>query len=212
MKEGREPVRGRTPVIGLVGGIGAGKSTAAAAFAARGGRVIDADSLGHQALDDPEIRARIVARWGERTTLIRPDGRFDRRALAHIVFPEPAELRALEAIVFPFITQRIEEELARLESEGAAFIVLDAAVMLEAGWNRVCDHVVYVDAPRAIRVARLAARSGWSEADVAAREASQMPAEEKQRRADAVLMNDAGPEQLQTQVDRLLQLWQIGSG
>ena len=156
------------PVIGLVGGIGAGKSTVAAAFAARGGLVISGDALGHAALEVPEIRAQVLARWGERTALVRTDGRLDRRAIARIVFTEPEELRALEALVFPFITQRIEEELAQARSRcrqrsalrGAGPGRSDAGSF---GWSGVCDHLVYVDALRgAPCCARLAVRSDWS--------------------------------------------------
>jgi dephospho-CoA kinase len=79
--------------------------------------------------------------------------------------------------------------------------------MLEAGWGHVCDRLVYVDAPREVRLARLAARSGWTAAEVAAREAAQLPAAEKAARADAVLVNDGPPERLRTQVDALLGGW-----
>ena len=79
----------------------------------------------------------------------------------------------------------------------APFVVLDAAVLLEAGWNKEVDRIVYVDAPREVRIARLAARSGWTEADLAAREAAQWPEEVKKSRADAVIVNDAGLSELQ---------------
>jgi len=204
----------RVPVIGLVGSIGAGKSAVAEAFAARGGWVIDGDRLGHEALEQPDIRSRILQRWGTQGTqasLLRPDGRLDRRALAKIVFTNSAELRALESMVFPQITSRIQDEIAAAQADpDVPFVILDAAVMLEAGWNGVCDHLLYVDAPRSLRLTRLATRSGWTEADLTAREASQMSAEEKRARADRVLMNDASREELQIRVDRLLQDWKIG--
>jgi dephospho-CoA kinase len=204
---------GPKPVIGLVGGIGAGKSTAAAAFAARGGAVVDADALGHEALEQSEIRRRVLDRWGHRGNLVKPDGRLDRRAIARIVFADPAERAALEGIVFPYIGRRTTEEVAKAQADPAAkFVVVDAAVMLEAGWDGVCDRLVYVDAPPEARLARLAARSGWSASDLAAREAAQLPAAEKRKRAAAVIVNDAGLDKVQEQVDRLLELWAVGSG
>lgn len=204
---------GPKPVIGLVGGIGAGKSTAAAAFAARGGAVVDADALGHEALEQPEIRGRVLDRWGHRGNLVKPDGRLDRRAIARIVFADPAERAALEAMVFPYIGRRATEEVAKAQADPAAkFVVVDAAVMLEAGWDGVCDRLVYVDAPPEARLARLAARSGWSASDLAAREAAQWPAAEKRKRAAAVIVNDAGLDNVQEQVDRLLEMWAVGSG
>jgi dephospho-CoA kinase len=197
-------------VIGLVGAIGAGKSTVAAAFARRGGFVVDADKLGHDALEQPEIRRMVLDRWGARGITRSTDGRLDRRAIAGIVFENPAERAALESMVFPYIGRRAEEDIQRAQADPAAkFIVVDAAVMLEAGWTDICDRIVYVDAPRAIRVARLMARSGWAEADLATRESAQWPAEEKMKRADTVINNEGSRDELQEKVDRLLQEWGI---
>ena len=116
-----------------------------------------------------------------------------------------------EAIAAPGALDRtIAAPFGEVDGESfARFVVLDAAVMLEAGWNNVCDRVVYVDAPREIRVARLAARSGWSAADLAARETAQWPAERKKELADAVILNDAGVRELQEKVDQLLGSWGI---
>lgn len=117
---------------------------------------------------------------------------------------------ALEAIVFPWIGERALQEIRRAQADPAVkFIVVDAAVMLEAGWEQTCDRLVYVDAPRELRLARLAARSGWTELDLAAREAAQWPAEEKMKRAAAVIVNNGTKEQLQEKVERLLKSWGI---
>jgi dephospho-CoA kinase len=196
----------RKPVIGVVGGIGAGKSAVAAAMARRGGAVIDADRLGHAALEQPEVKRQLAARWGER--VFKPDGSANRRAIAGIVFNNPEELRALEAMVFPYIGRRAREEIVKAQADSAVrFVVLDAAVMLEAGWADACDRIVYVEAPREVRLARLAARSGWSAADVAARESAQMPLEAKKAQSAAIIVNDGSPERLREQVDALLRAW-----
>jgi dephospho-CoA kinase len=89
------------------------------------------------------------------------------------------------------------------------FVVLDAAVLFEAGWNTNVDRIVYVDAPREVRLERLRTRSGWCEDDLTAREAAQLPGAEKKTRADAIVVNAAGPTELQEQVDRLLVRWQL---
>jgi dephospho-CoA kinase len=197
------------PVIGLVGAIGAGKSTAAAAFALRGGHVIDADALGHDALEQPEIRRMVLDRWGAKGIVRSTDGRIDRKAVAGIVFANPAERAALEGMVYPYIGRRAAEGIAAAQaSPEAKFIVVDAAVMLEAGWT-ICDRLVYVDASRPVRLARLAARSGWTSADLDAREAAQWPAEEKKKRCDAVIVNEGTREELQSQVDSVLKDWKI---
>jgi dephospho-CoA kinase len=199
---------GSKPVIGLVGAIGAGKSTAARCFAARGGYVIDADALGHEALRQPEVVAALVQMWGEGVR--KPDGTLDRREIGRIVFADPAQRNALEATVFPYIGERTQKEIfAAQTNPGASFVLLDAAVLLEAGWGEMVDRLVFVDAPRKLRIARLAARSGWTEAELTAREAAQWPAEEKKMRAGAVIINDTDAARLQEQVDRLLAAWRL---
>lgn len=195
-------------VVGLVGGIGAGKSTAAKCFAKRAGFVIDADALGHEALRQPEIIRQVVERWGEGVR--KPDGSLDRRAIGRIVFADPHERNALEAMVFPFIGARSLEEIMRGQANPEArFVVLDAAILFEAGWDKNVDRIVYVDAPRELRLARVAERSNWTESDLAAREGNQWPGDVKKSRADAILVNNAGPDELQEQVDRLLEAWLV---
>jgi dephospho-CoA kinase len=197
----------RKPVIGLVGGIGSGKSRVAAAFAARGGRLIAADPLGHEALRQPAIRARVAECW---PTVIDPDGEVNRRRLGRIVFADPAELRALEALVFPWIEERVREAMTRAAADPAvAFTVLDAAVMLEAGWNNICDRIVYVHTPRPLRLARLREQRGWTADEVAARERAQLSLTEKAARADAAIDNAGPPEDLARQIDALLRRWRL---
>ena len=194
------------PIIGLVGGIGSGKSEVARALTERGGCVIIADHLGHEALELPDIRSRIVERWGER--VLADGGEIDRRLLAGFVFASPVERTILETLVFPHIERRIREEIAKAEADPKCrFVVLDAAIMLEAGWNKVCDRIVYVHAPRPVRLARLAASRGWSAPEVAARESAQYPLTVKATRADAAVDNSGPVEETRRQVDALLRSW-----
>jgi dephospho-CoA kinase len=193
------------PVIGLVGAIGAGKSVAAAAFAGLGGVVIDADRLGHAVLELAEVKSALVERWGER--VLRPNGSVDRRAVAEIVFADPAERKALEVVVFPPITALAREQVAAAQADPSIrFVVLDAPTLLEAGWESLVDRLVYVDAPRPVRLARVRSR-GWTAADLAAREAAQLPAAEKLARCDAVVVNDGSVDELQARIDHLLGGW-----
>jgi dephospho-CoA kinase len=195
------------PVIGLIGGMGSGKSMVATLFAARGAKVISGDQLGHEALAQPDIRKKVIERWGPH--LLDEKGEVDRRRLGAIVFADPRERAALEVLVFPWIERRFREEIAATESDpDIALVVLDAAIMLEAGWNRVCDRLVYVDAPREVRLRRLAEQRGWSAEEVAARENVQMPLAEKRQRADFVIDSSGPPEQVAAQVDRLQRLWE----
>jgi dephospho-CoA kinase len=162
-------------VVGLIGRIGAGKSTVARMFAARGASVIDADALAHEVLDDEAARAEVVRRFG--TDALDPDGRVSRRALAAKVFDVAggtAALRDLEAIVHPRVRSRIEVELARLRRVHVAadpphVVVLDVPLLVQAGWDAACDRLVLVTCDEEVRQARLAER-GWDPAQQAARE------------------------------------------
>src|SRR5205085_8506223 len=134
------------------------------------------------ALRQPEVVAQVVARWGR--GVLDDAGQIDRGKVGAMVFADPAEREALEAMVHPWITRRLCEELAAARADPAVpFVVLDAAIMLEAGWESACDLLVYVHAPRAVRLRRVAEQRGWSPAAVAAREAAQLPLAEKARRA-----------------------------
>jgi dephospho-CoA kinase len=200
------PAKNGKLVVGLLGGIGSGKSQVAAALARHGARVIAGDQLGQAALRDPDIRARVVSRWGQ--GIVDAGGEIDRRRLAAIVFADPAQRKELEAITHPWIRRGIRAEVEEARHDPCAtLIVLDAAVMLEAGWNDVCDHLVYVDAPREVRLERVARQRGWSEKELEAREQAQLPLTEKAVRADHVVDNSDSLEHLIRQVNDLLHLW-----
>jgi dephospho-CoA kinase len=197
--------RGPLPVIGLVGGIGAGKSLVAAELAGRGAVVLDADTIGHALLDQTPAREQVVQRFGPEV-LIQDESappRIDRRALGALVFGHPSELRDLERILHPRMRRTFEKAIARAARKGQApAVVLDAAILFEAGWDDLCDRVVFVDAPAEQRLARLVAQRGWTAEQLAARERAQLPPDQKRGRADVVLVNDAGPESLRAAIDR----------
>jgi len=201
--------RGDVPVVGLTGGVGGGKSAATAMLGERGAIVIDADAVGHEALRRPEVFERLVDRFGPGVLAeVGPGGEaavatIDRRALGKIVFADTSARRDLEAIVHPVMIADFERSIAEAQRDGAApAVVLDAAILLESGWDQECDVVVFVDAPREERRARVERTRGWSRADFEAREAAQMPCDAKRRRADYVLPNVAGMAELAVEVDR----------
>ncbi len=187
------------PVIGLVGGIGSGKSTATEAFAGLGCAVIDADKVGHEVIESPEVLDALRARWGEE--VFAPDGRVSRESLGRIVFAHPGELETLNGIMHPRIREclerRIAEARARAQARG---VVLDAAVLFEAGWDDLCTHVVYVHAPASLRYARVERSRGWDEQTWRARENCQIPLDRKREQCYAVLDNSSGVSHLSTQV------------
>lgn len=202
----RPPRRGSaaTPVVGLTGEIGGGKSAVAALLAERGAVVIDADVAGHEALRRPEVRERLVQRFGSTILAADDDSRIDRRTLGKIVFADPAALRDLEGVVHPVMVDRFRREIDEAKARpGVPLVLIDAAILLEAGWDALCDLVVFVDAPRSARLERVASR-GWSDADLQAREAAQWSRDLKSRHADYTLSNAGDLEDLAAAVDRFV--------
>jgi dephospho-CoA kinase len=191
-------------VIGVLGGVASGKSLVAHQLARLGAGVLDADGAGHEVLRLPSVESAARDRWGEE--IFGADGRIDRARLARLVFgpsQEAAEERAyLEHLTHPEIGRRLAEQARRLAESGAAVVVLDAPLLLEAGWDSFCDTLVFVDAPRPLRAARASAR-GWSEEEFAARESVQLPLERKRERADVVIDGSGSPESARLQVERL---------
>src|SRR5918998_6582426 len=137
-------------VVGLTGGIGAGKSTFAALLAERGAQVIDADGIGRDALapGQPSWHS-VVSTFGDEI-LVPGEMKIDRKALARIVFEDPGKLAALNAIVHPVILQRIADDLERL-SQTDAVVVVDAALVTELGLHESLDVLVVVTTARAER-------------------------------------------------------------
>lgn len=181
----------RADVIGFVGGIGSGKSALAKWVGNKlGGIVIDADEAGHRALDRPEVQERIREEFGP--DVFDEGGRVIRSRMAAQVFgegePERAARRLLEQIVHPVIGRDLEHQI-REAGRTSGLILLDAAVMLEAGWQGVCDAVVYVDVPPEMRQQRVQATRGWSANELKQRETSQWPLDEKRRAADVIVDN-----------------------
>ncbi|MCS7166134.1 MAG: dephospho-CoA kinase [Gemmatales bacterium] len=205
-----ERARKKKLVIGLVGGIGSGKSFVAHLLGRMGGYVIEADKLGHAALCQPQLREQIVHHFGKQ--VLNDRGEIDRRCLAAIVFSQPQKRSILEAIVHPYIGQRIQEELAHAQADPKSrFIVLDAALLLEAGWDHVCDKILFIEAPPELRQQRTQQSRGWSYAEWQAREAAQWPIERKRASADAVLPNTADEQSLRIHLQDLLTNWLGGS-
>lgn len=198
---------GPIPVIGLVGGIGSGKSAVAAMLEPLGAFVIDADKVGHALLDQRPVRERVVARFGTSVLAAPPTGdeeeSINRAALGAIVFADPSARKGLEGIVHPRMRHTFEKAISRVVRRGvAAAVVLDAAILYEAGWDDLCDLVLYVDAPREVRLERLRAHRGWDEGTLAARENAQLALVEKRGRADAEVSNAGGLEALGPAVAR----------
>lgn len=201
---------GKMLIIGLLGGIGSGKSTVADMFRELGAVNIDADRIGHQILLQADVKASARQRWGEDVFDAR--GELDRRKLAGRVFADPddrtaggaRELQFLKSLTHPLIGKEIERQVREFQELDKPLVVFDAPLLLEANWDPIVDQTVFVDAPRPIRLARVLHR-GWTESEFDAREAAQLGVEEKRLRADWIVDN-AGS--LDATLDQVREIWQ----
>lgn len=192
-------------ILGLVGGIGSGKSSAARLFAESGAVVLDADKIGHEILLQSDVKQIACDRWGD--TIFDSNGEIQRRKLAKIVF-EPSEqgqkeLEFLNKLTHPRITETIRDRIETLKSQGTPLILVDAPLLFESGWNRLVSEVIFVDAPESLRLKRVLSR-GWTPEEFRKREATQWSVEKKRSLADHVLLNTGTWQQLQEQVLRFL--------
>jgi len=196
--------------IGLLGGVASGKTLVAEMFEQFGAARLDGDQLGHEVLREPEMIAAARNRWGD--AVLDQEGALDRAKLGRLVFAPPPggprELAHLEQLTHPRIGRMMHERIARLAAEGREVVVIDAAVMLKAGWDEFCDTIVFVEVPRDVRLSR-AQHRGWSEEDFSAREAAQESLQIKRKRADYVIDNSGSPESTRSQVERI---WQSLTG
>jgi dephospho-CoA kinase len=191
-------------VVGLTGGIASGKSTVARLLAERGAHVIDADLLGHRAYEPGADAFRsVVDAFGE--DIVASDGTIDRGALGQKVFGKPEELDRLTGIVWPAIRAMAAQEIEAVRSSDAAkVVVLEAAVLFEAGWQDLVDEVWVTAVDRATAVARAVARSGLAPEQVEARIDAQLTNDERKGQAQVVIENEGDEGML---VERVAALW-----
>ena len=191
-------------VIGLTGGIGSGKSAASSAFAALGARVLSADALAARITDStPSLLRALRRRFGP--GIFSGDGALDRRKLAAIVFRSPSRLAALNRLVHPVVIARIRREIAARRARPGVMII-ESALIYEAGLEKLFDYVVVVDAPRDQRIARVMRRDHVSRADVLRRMRAQHYGTRALRQADVVLVNDGSRQRLMEGCGRLYRL------
>lgn len=208
-------------VIGLTGGIGTGKSTAAKYLASRGMIHVDADAISRQltekqpGIPNPVLEeiGRAFASDGETDTdhakagqspVLREDGSLDRKAMAEIVFSDPEKKKLLENILFREIIAEIHRQIDTAE-EGSR-ILLDVPLLFESGLDSLCDKIILLTADLDVRIRRVTARDGCTPEEVRARINNQMPDEEKIPRADFVVDNSGTREELQRRLDTVLEI------
>ena len=181
-------------LLGLTGGIAAGKTTALAAFAELGCPTLSSDAVVHALYREPEVRDAVVARLG--ADVLGPDGAVDRRRVGARVAADPGVLRFLEALLHPLVAAETAawQALAAAADPAPRALVQEVPLLFEADLRERFDRVVVVHAPDEVRRARVALRGDAT--GLEAREARQLPAAEKRRLADDVLENDGDLEAL----------------
>lgn len=198
--------------LGLTGSIASGKSRVAALLRARGLSVLDADAEAHAASREPDVLAEVAGQLGAQYV---QGGALNRPALAQLVFHDPAQRQVLNSILHPRVRARMAAAEAAVWARGETWVVQDIPLLLETGQEGHFDALLLVDAPYPLRLARAVARDGLSPEAFAARDAAQMPPDEKRRRVlahprGAVLDNGGTPDELERRVEHVLADWAIG--
>ena len=189
-------------VIGLTGGIGTGKSEAARYMVALGAKLIDADVVGHEAYrPHAEAWRQVVEAFGD--GILGPDNEIDRRSLGAIVFSDPDQLALLNGIMHPLMAGMVQEKIDAYRDERAEVVVVEAALLFEAGWDSLVHESWVTDSPIDTVVQRLAQRNGMSEEEARRRVSTQMSREERLERADFVIDNSKDVEAMQRAIDEL---------
>ena len=189
-------------VIGLTGGILSGKSTISGMLAEKGAIIIDADKIGHEAYK-PYTKTWQELRYAFGDGILKKNGEIDRKRLGEIVFADPDTLIRLNRIVHPRMREMVREEIDCLKVEGVDVLVLEAAVLIEAGWTDLVDEVWVAVAPEQVVVKRLKERGGLSEEQARARIRSQISTEERAKHADIIIDTDCELSEVRARVDEL---------
>jgi len=190
-------------IVGIVGGIASGKSSAAKMFKEHGAVLLSGDEIGHQILGEPEIVKAAEERWGR--SVIDQNGKIDRHRLAAIVFSEKEsreELTFLEKLTHPHIKTRLLAEIDRLRTAGTSVVILDAALLLETGWYSMCEKIVFIDASEENRE-KYAARRNWTKQELIRRESRQLSLKKKRAAADFQICNNGSIESMREEISRV---------
>ena len=191
-----------TRVIGLTGGIGSGKSTVSRFLADLGAVIIDADKIGHEAYrPDTGTWRKLVKTFG--SGILATDNTIDRKKLGAIVFGDETELKRLNAIIHPQITEIIKKRIADYRRQGVSVVVVDAPVLFEANAKNLVEEVWVVVSNEANVIKRAIARTSLPEEQIRSRIRSQLSNEERIKRAQVVIHNDGTAEDLQKKVHKL---------
>jgi dephospho-CoA kinase len=177
-------------IIGILGGIGSGKSTVAAEFAKLGCKVIDADKIVHELLEKKAVREKIVGLFG--LAILDSAGKIDHRKLAEVVFADADKLSSLNKTIHPLVLERAEVLIKQYNRQNQVkAIVLDMPLLAEVGWAGRCNKLIFVDCKRQLRLDR-AKKAGFDENQFKIRENFQISLDNKAGLADNIVDNNSG--------------------
>jgi dephospho-CoA kinase len=189
---------GKKPIIGIIGGIGSGKSTVAAEFAKLGAKVIDADKIAHELLDKKNVKIKITEVFGPE--ILEQKRKINHRKLAGIVFSNAQKLALLNSIVHPLVLKQSEELIKKYKNQKKVkAIVLDMPLLVEVGWHKICDKLIFVDCNQKIRAKR-AQKMGLNKNQLKIRENFQISLDKKLKLTDNTIENNSGISALARQV------------
>ena len=189
-------------LIGLTGSIGTGKSAAAGYLEALGASLISADQVGHEAYTpNTEAWEQVVATFGDK--ILREDKEIDRSKLGALVFSDPSKLEQLNKIMHPRMARMVADKIEVLRSQGVGVVVVEAALLFEAGWDSLVEEVWVTDSPEQIVIERLKQRNGLSEEEARKRISSQMDRAGRLERADCVIDNSGDMAGLESAIKEL---------
>ena len=189
----------KKPIIGILGGVGSGKSTVAAEFAKLGCAVIDADKIAHKLLNKKDLRKKVVASFGK--VILDSAGKIDHKKLADIAFADAGKLLELNEIIHPLVLKEVRKLIKQAKGQKRVkAIVLDMPLLAEVGWAKRCDKLIFVECKQQLRVERTKKMGIFSKNMLKIRENFQISLDNKKSIADNIIDNNSGFSALAGQV------------
>lgn len=190
------------PLVGLTGGIGAGKTTVAEIFGQLGAVVISSDALAREAINRPEVMEVLGQWWGR--SIFDSQHTVDRHRISQIVFSDPAERERLEKLIHPIVAELRAKKIGELaRQKDVRAIIIDSPLLYESHLDQVCNAVVFVDTDLEIRKGRSEKGRNWAAGELERREKTQMPLDTKRQRADYICTNNSSLSDLRKQVNQI---------
>ena len=191
-------------VIGLIGGIGSGKSSVSAILHSLGVEIIDADKVGHEAYTpNSEGWKKVISVFGQ--DIVGPENEIDRKKLGSIVFSDPSEMEKLNKLMHPIIHNLVEKKIKLLSNQGVKVVVLEAAILIEANWQDLTDEIWLAKSNQEVVIERVQLRNNFTREEIIKRIQSQMSNDEREKHSDIVIDNNGTIEQLEEKVKTLWQ-------